>query len=193
MRKLGIQILCFAGMLFLTGCGSNKIEETTLSVDKKGGIELVTVTQFPESKYSLQELTTMIQEEKEAYNSRAGAEAVILKSAQTEADMAYVDMAFADDAAYSGFSGALLFTGTISQAYDADYGLEISLKSADGSQSVGKEELMAMPESHILILEENLRVRLPGKVLYMSEGVEQTESKNEVSVSGDALHYIVYE
>lgn len=194
MQRKWIPALLLAASLLLTGCaGKDRIDTTTLSVLKDGSLELLIVKEFQESLYSLEGLNDMILQEKGAYNETAGKEAVVLKSSEVKNDIVYVDMVFEDDQAYAGFSDGLLFNGTIGEAYDAGYGLEISLKSPESGTVIGKEELMGIPEAHILILEENMNVRLPGKVLYVSDGVTEAGRKREVSVAGDALHYIVYE
>ena len=176
-------ILCLAAML--TGCGREpEVTETTIEVKKNGQVVHTIIEDFSESYYNLDELESTIQQACDTYNASAGKEAVVLKAAEEN-----------DDSAYSAFNKLALFVGTVKDAFNAGYDLNVTLSSLKGDgEQIGKEDLLKMGEKHIAVVREAVNVRVWDKVRYGSEDVEATANAKTVSVTdADMLTYILFD
>ena len=185
-------ILCLAAML--TGCGREpEVTETTIEVKKNGQVVHTIIEDFSESYYNLDELESTIQQACDTYNASAGKEAVVLKAAKENDDHTVtVVMQYADASAYSAFNKLALFVGTVKDAFNAGYDLNVTLSSLKGDgEQIGKEDLLKMGEKHIAVVREAVNVRVWDKVRYGSEDVEATANAKTVSVTdADMLTYI---
>lgn len=185
-------ILCLAAML--TGCGREpEVTETTIEVKKNGQVVHTIIEDFSESYYNLDELESTIQQACDTYNASAGKEAVVLKAAKENDDHTVtVVMQYADASAYSAFNKLALFVGTVKDAFNAGYDLNVTLSSLKGDgEQIGKEDLLKMGEKHIAVVREAVNVRVWDKVRYGSEDVEATANAKTVSVTdADVLTYI---
>ena len=133
-------ILCLAAML--TGCGREpEVTETTIEVKKNGQVVHTIIEDFSESYYNLDELESTIQQACDTYNASAGKEAVVLKAAKENDDHTVtVVMQYADASAYSAFNKLALFVGTVKDAFNAGYDLNVTLSSLKGDgEQIGKE------------------------------------------------------
>lgn len=187
-------VLCLAAML--TGCGSEpEVTETTIEVKKNGEVVHTIVEDFSENYYDLDELTSTIEQACDTYNASAGKEAVTLKSAEKSDNAVKVVMQYADASTYSAFNKLALFVGTVKDAFNAGYDLNVTLSPLAGDDGqIGKEELLGMGEKHIAVVREAVNVRVWGKVRYGSEDVEATADAKTVSVTdGDMLTYILFD
>ena len=166
-------ILCLAAML--TGCGREpEVTETTIEVKKNGQVVHTIIEDFSESYYNLDELESTIQQACDTYNASAGKEAVVLKAAKENDDHTVtVVMQYADASAYSAFNKLALFVGTVKDAFNAGYDLNVTLSSLKG---------------------DGEQIRVWDKVRYGSEDVEATANAKTVSVTdADMLTYILFD
>ena len=188
-------ILCLAAML--TGCGREpEVTETTIEVKKNGQVVHTIIEDFSESYYNMDELESTIQQACDTYNASAGKEAVVLKAAKENDDHTVtVVMQYADASAYSAFNKLALFVGTVKDAFNAGYDLNVTLSSLKGDgEQIGKEDLLKMGEKHIAVVREAVNVRVWDKVRYGSEDVEATANAKTVSVTdADMLTYILFD
>ena len=84
-------------------------------------------------------------------------------------------MQYADASAYSAFNKLALFVGTVKDAFNAGYDLNVTLSSLKGDgEQIGKEDLLKMGEKHIAVVREAVNVRVWDKVRYGSEAVSYT-------------------
>lgn len=198
MRKglaLVLAIACMA--IGLTGCGGSDsaVTATTIEVKKDGSVVHTIVEDFTEAYYDMQELQNMVQTACDSYNAAAGAGTVTVEeTAETEGVLTVV-MKYKDAAAYAGFNKLALFAGTVKDAYNAGYDLNVTLYSLqDEADTIGKEEILGMGEKHIVILREAVDVRVWNKVLYASGDVLATGDSRTVMVGDNtALTYILFE
>lgn len=182
----------------LAGCGSSGdsvVTDTTIELKKDGRVIHTIVEDFSEDYYDLQELQELIQSACDSYNASAGADAVTVSDMTEEEDVLTVRMAYKDAAAYAGFNKLALFAGTVKDAYNAGYDLDVTLYSIrDDSESIGKEEILGMGEKHIAIVREAVDVKVWNKVLYASGDVLPTgDSKTVMVGDSSALTYIIFE
>ncbi|MBO5165731.1 MAG: hypothetical protein J6B90_03900 [Lachnospiraceae bacterium] len=161
----------------MAGCGTTKepLDVTHLQIDEAGVITHTMIEDFDTSVYDVAELQAMIQEEIADYDNEFQAGNVSLVSAamsETESNKLIVTMQFSDASAYSDFNDIDLFFGTVAEVGEKGYTLEdlVFTDASDATKTVGFSELDT--SGHILIVEENIPVELPYKVLYTSGNVE---------------------
>lgn len=198
MRKNLILIL--AAVLIaagLTGCNSRDadVTETTIEVKKNKTVVQTIIEDFSEPYYDLDSLTSEISGSIEAYNEKSGKQAVTLTAAEAKDGIVKVVLTYQDSQAYSGFNKLAFFAGSIKDAYNAGYNLDVQLQDADASgEQIGKAELLSMGDKNVVILREALNVKVWGKILYYTEDVTKTDAKQTVRVSDDnRLTFIVFD
>lgn len=186
--------LCIAA---LTGCNSipeiDKVEESTLYISKEGSITAFLVDTFEKSYYDQNELEAMIQEEIKEYGQSVKLSRISSKSMiDTGIDGIIVQMEYADGISYTGFNGKKLFYGTIAEAYEAGYKINVIVKDmSDASKVISESEIKAMSDKHILIVEENIKVSVPSKILYVSGGVSVLKNTEAVVNHETGYSYII--
>lgn len=198
MRKCLALMLVIAGIaMSLTGCTSDDsaVTETTIEVKKNGSVVHTIVEDFSEDYYELEDLRTTIQSACDTYNGRAGRDTVTVGSLEESEGVLTAVMNYKSTSAYAEFNKQALFAGTIKDAYNAGYDLDVTLFPAQEADTpVEKEELLAMGEKHIVILREAVDVMVWNKILYFSDSVIRTNNKKMVTVTDDSkLTYIVFE
>lgn len=189
--------------VLMTGCGKedtaaeNNQPMTSISIQKDGDIENVIVTEFSQAYYNVDGLTSMIRENIAAYQKeKAGAKIVLdtCELSRDAEDMVRVKMTYGNGEDYTGFNRKTLFAGTIQEAYESGYDLNISLKSLtdDSAEKIGRTELLSMGTNHIVILEESLRVELFDEVQYASDNVTRINKKTVDVAPSEGYSIIVF-
>lgn len=178
----------------LAGCTEKKSGEAVagLQIDKNGRIISHIVEAFDKDYYTIEGLEAMIQKETAEYNAQKP-EAVTFQSAELsgEGDIV-VTMQFASAEDYRAFNGSVLFYGTIAQAKEEGFSLDTEVVSvSDGTKKLGKADMEAMPDSHILIVDESVQISLPDKVLYMTEGTELLNGKSIRAGQEAKMTYVI--
>ncbi len=196
---------------------------SVITLKKDGSIEYRLVEDFGED-YSEDALKSLIDESITAYQKKAAQAQVRLKGCQkNKEDRLAVEMTFGDWNAYAGWNNYFLdymyasemgmdtaaiegstdgfFAGTISDAYNAGYGLEVTLNAVsekNAKQTVSKSDLLGMGDTHIVILErgsddEPVSVECFGEILYVSDGVSVTGKKSAQVDAMDGYGMIVFQ
>lgn len=188
-------VMAVAGLaLLLGGCAfGGQIDTTTISVDKKGVVTETIVESFEKDYYDITGLETMVSGEITTYNNAAGSEAVKLKSCEEmDTQQVKVTIEYVSSNDYTNMNDRELFCGTVSDAYSAGYEFT-AMKSEDG-QSIEGTKILELGEKGMVISEEALSIRVPGKIVYVSEGVNMVgENTAVLPDDGDKLSYIIYE
>ena len=177
-RLTALLSLCF---IMLAGCGRSGVPAAitvpTISVSDKGAVTSYLVSDFDKDYYDIDELHSMAEEEAAQYNSSHNAPQdspyVSVESVEMASDKsarAVVTMKFKNTEAYGGFNGTTLYYGTIAQAHEEGFDLDVELVSVKDGASVGRKEIYDMSARHILIINEKLNVVCPKKPLYISKG-----------------------
>ena len=210
-KKAAVMIL-LAG-LFLWGCGDNQsgdgemeveaAEEIAarLEVGKDGSITETLVEDFAEAYYDEESLRSMILSETAEFNRNHADANVSVGKLEREDGAVTVQISYPSAEIYSEYNtdeynSKKLFCGTIKEAYDAGYSLDVSLQDSRGENTIGKQELLEMGEQYILISENPIQVQVPGKIQYASSNVT-VSGKSEARMSGDEeaseTYYVVYQ
>lgn len=196
----GLMCLC---ILLLTGCGQSAavsaITVPTISVSDKGAVTSYLVSDFDKDYYDITELSSMVSEEAAQFNSAhktaEGKDSVIVESVETTQDgsaKAVVTMKFADLSAYEEYNETKLYYGTIAQAHEAGYDLDVELQSVKDSAAIGRKEIYEMSTRHILIVNEKVVVICSRKPLYISSGAVLNSDGSVDVTQTEGSAYIIF-
>ncbi len=180
MRKAFAAVLTAAALFAAAGCGGvdgdPPPDRSLLQIKKNGRVEQTIVEPFDREYYDLEELEDMIQQSCQEYNDRMGRGRVSAKRASLEDGVLTVEMRYKSAEDFADFNGQAMFVGTVDQARDAGYQLDMSLESAD-AQLPGADlrTLLSMGDSHLLLWRGEGDVSVWGEILYYSSGVELSE------------------
>lgn len=174
--------------LSMTACAQEEVsveEELTnsLSVLEDGSIESVIVEDFKESYYNVDDLNKMIQETIAVYRKEDPDSTITLETCEKVDQKVKVVLKYNNAEAYSGYNSESLFVGTVQEAYEEGYDLNVALTGTDKEATkIARQELLGMGENHILIMENTidegtLRVNCYDTILYTGDGVTPIEKK----------------
>lgn len=178
----------------LVGCGkvNTAYDSGTIVIQKTGDILGVIVESFSKPNYSAQELQTMAEKEIAEFNDSKGKEAVTVQDFLEKDGRVSSTYWYEDAAIYTEFNKKQLFFGTVADAKDNGYSFDTTLISTEeGGESIGEEEILAMSDMHIVILEEPVQVNTYGKILYMSDQIQLLDKKSAKVTSTDELSYML--
>lgn len=184
-------MVCIACLL----CACQKetdVDTNTVIIDKKGQITEAIVEEFNQPYYDLDELKSNIEGQIASYNTQSGSEeTVTLDNIELTDQTVHVNITFADHNAYTGFNEKELFAGTVADAYSAGYEFP-QMQQTDGT-AISQADVLELGEKHVVILEEQQQVRVPGKITHTSEGVSLVDDKTAVNLNEGQKAFIIYE
>lgn len=170
------------GAVLLAGCGAptvpDVVEQTSLIIDKEGGVVSHMVDVFDKAHYNLNELREMAGQEVAAFNTanQTGATPLVTMNAVETVEGSKVRVTYSYDSAktYEAYNNSTLFYGTVAEAKAAGYdfdSLNQVLFDAKGEDSIVSSELdnNKMSDKHVVLLAEKTRVYCPIKVGFASE------------------------
>lgn len=187
-----ICISCF--LVLLCACAGNPAdaEETTITVSKKGRVFERIVESFGKDYYNIEELKGEFSRSVSDYNNSIGDEEISLKNIELKESKVYVDLDFKGPSDYEKFVGETLFIGTISDAYDEGYRMDVTLKGVKSGDKIGKVQIMGMKDKNIVILSEHVRVRTFDDIAYVSANVDVIDDREaRVLSESDGLAYLI--
>lgn len=195
-RTLSLLLVLSCMAVLLAGCGKEETSEdvTRLEMKKSGEVIHTIVEDFSQPYYDMEELTADIQSQVDEYNAKAGSEKITLKQAENEEGTVRVVMTFSKPEDYTGFYRQALFCGTVKEAFEAGYDLDVELNSAkaDGG-TINKQDILDMGERHIVVVREAVTVIPYAEILYASDDVTVSENRKEaVTSNGESLSYIIF-
>lgn len=194
-KKRIIAAAILAGLsLTLFGCGASPTEgKSGREIRKDGTIEAVIVTPFDENYYSVADLKTMIDEEVSDYNfDHAGDKVSPGELNCTEGVLTCV-MSFTSDEDYAEFNSRRFVVEDFATAMASDL-VKISVKNVKDLTQADLNTVTDGSKLSVLITDEPGYVIFPGKVRYISDGVEVLDKKTvNVIEDMDGLAYIIYE
>lgn len=193
-QKRRAVLLSLLAVFVFCACGQNtETEETSVRIEKDGTVTNTIVEEFDESLYDVGALKSMVLSEAAAFNNTAGEKSVSVDKLETKDGKVIVGMTFAGASKYTEFNEKILFYGTVSEGCESGLDLDITLLSTkkDGG-SIGKEEILKMGDSPLVILEEPITVETPSKILYASENVAVLSANSaKVLDNGEAAYLIL--
>lgn len=205
MRKRKIMLLVLAFLLFvLNGCGKAQKEQEQEPSDtgaynvvdvKKDGSVINTIEEpFEQEYYSEERLKDLILSEVADYNQEAGESRVEVKKLSVKKNAVKLVMKFKTAEDFGAFNQHEFFYGSVADAYDAGYDMDIAWKENGGDGSITKAELLEMGSRKLIIAEgfqkEDIIVKASGKILYTG-GAAQAEGKDTAVFPQQELSYLV--
>lgn len=187
-----------------------KSDVTTLTVKGNGQIVLEEVIDLSKSGGSESELKSYVKNLVKDFDKDNGRDAVKIRRFSHVKGKMYVETRYKNAKTYSKFTGYTLYTGTVKGAMKSGYdfndafikvessGKGRALKYGKGdyidSTKVTKEE-----SDKVLIIRENIRVRIDGDLRYITDVATKVDCKDAVSIAQEdgnrdasVLTYIVY-
>ena len=197
---MGILVVLSFGVIACTN-GNETTEEkmmNSVSVFEDGSVKSVIIEEFSESYYNVDDLTKMILDTIAVYQKEDPDSSIELETCELLETQVKVVMKFNSAEAYSGYNCEELFVGTVQEAYDKGYDLNMTLTGTNKDAStIGRQELLEMGDSHIVIMENTidedaLRVNCYDTILYTGNGVSCIEKKKADVVPAEEFSVIVF-
>ena len=160
----------------LKGCGASA-DSSSLVLNKKGVITQTIVEEWDQEQYDKKELQDQIENQITEYGQK-----IELNSIKTKDGKITVKMTYQDLASYVDYNQVTLFHGTVSQCQASGYLLEGDFKDAKGEPVDRTQVLNIGDKCVVLVFQEPLSVKIPGKILYCSSSLELVSAK-EVKAS----------
>lgn len=195
MKKIiSMMTVSVLAVSILAACGSGDDEKVSgREIHKDGSVTGRIVREFDETLYSVDGLKSMMDEEIRSYNfDHAGDHITAGEVTCTEGILdCVIEYASADD--YAEFNSRRFVIESFEEAMASDI-VKVSVKSVKDMAQTDLNTLDKTEALYVLITDETGQVTFPGKVLYVSDGVDPV-SKKQINVTDnmDGLAYIVYE
>ena len=189
-----ILLILFVLTSVLCGCSASDDDyaETVIIVGKKGHVSERIVESFSKDYYDINELRGEFERSVSEYNESIGSEEIQLKGVDLKDDRVFVNIDFNGPSDYEHFVGESLFVGTVNEAYDNGYTMDVMLKGVEDGDKIGKVQIMGMIDKDIVILSEHARVRTFRDIAYVSANVDVIGPKEaRVLSESDGLAYLL--
>lgn len=200
--------LLFSAALWGCGEGAAGTEEaaaaagTEIEVLKDGSILETITEEFQKEYYDEANLRDMLLAEVESFNEGQEDGNITVDKFESADGKLTVEVKYPSADIYTAYNTdpynhKALFCGTIAEAQGAGYDFNISLTDAKGEKTIGKEDILGMGSSKIVIAESPSRVKVTGKILYVGENVT-VSGKNRADMQPDengesmGRYYVVY-
>ena len=211
MRKAGrltLFILTIALVLSLAGCGEFLKSVNSLEIDSGGNVKAFSISEFDKEYYSGTELRKQILDSVSEYNESAKDERISLNSCKVSKKKARVILKYKSLEDYASFNNVLAWSGTLTTAIENGYfDKSTAVISSDGtlkttigeleSKFGGKTASRRGNDLHVLIVEEPLMIKVPGKIRYTigdvtMEGGYAITGAGSLTTLLDEPCYIIY-
>ena len=206
-RRIGVicALMILAGSL--VGCGgSNKVSEdggivesNVAEIKKDGAVTNTIEEELDPDLYgdedSFKEFLVRVSNQ---YNSDAGADRVSIKKIDMKDDMLTLVMEYATAEDFGTFNEYPFFYGTVADAYENGYDLNLQFTSADGDSqaSITREELLEMGSRKTVIVQlpkdELLTVDTGSKILYYAGDAVTGVEKSKADMAGEGMACLVF-
>ena len=156
----------------LTACGKESAGVSSVSIDKDGKVTNVLYEEFDKDYYSLDELMNMAEDEISGYNAEYESPRITLSKAQILEDEAVAELIidFESVTDYSYFNQVDMFYGTVEEARNSGYELNLNLVDEKGDK-IDPSIIDRNPDRHIVITNDKTNIKTPYNIQFMSKGV----------------------
>jgi hypothetical protein len=176
MRKRAAALIILISFL-VSACGHiSGGSVSSLEIETDGTVRASSVESFDKDYYDADELEAEIRQAVETYNEKAGEERVYLDSSEVKNQTAKVVMFYKNAEDYAVFNSVTLWDGKLADAVSGGT-IDRSLQVKDVSDSEGDMTTVGNvldgkgKNDSLLILEEPLLVKVPGRIVCCSTGV----------------------
>ena len=197
--------IIFFLMLALSGCIKIEAENGTIfELNDDGRITQVIVDDADESVTG-EELENYINEKITEFQSDNNQESVSLEKCVVSGGRVNISLIYSSVSAYADFNNVKCFSGTVLEAYNAGYDFNQIFHDMNGEEIPYYELARYCRSGNVLILEENVEIRLPEEATAVSEQIDITddgrivanaassdESDNEYQATASSLQFVIY-
>ena len=193
-RKLYAALIVLAAVGMTTACGTSfEADESTVYITKDGNVIGADIEDFNKDYYDEEELKAYITESIENYVESNGDGSLELQKFQTESSeedgvTAQLYLNYATYIDYALFNDVTLFAGTVEQAQQEGYTFDQDfVKVEDGAAAGGMDvqELLSEQGVQVVVIGEEIAVRVDGEILCVSDSNAEITGKNTVQVHYD--------
>ena len=193
-RSTALILTCALMICALTSCGKDVTEgKSVREIHKDGTITSTIVADFDETLYNVDELKSMMNEEIDSYNfSHAGEKVTAGEVTCTEGVLTCI-MNYATGDDYAEFNTRRFVIEPFEEALSSDL-VRISVNSVDDNTQTDLSAIKDTGKLSVFITDETGYVTFPGKVRYISHGVDVIGKKQiDVTEEMDGLVYVIFE
>lgn len=194
MKRRLLTIFIAALLLILSACsqGEEDFDETTISIEKRGKVSEHIVESFDKDYYDVEELKSEYAESIAQYNETIGGDEIKLRRIELKDSKVFVDIDFTGPSDYESFVAEKLFVGSVNDAYDNGYSMDVTLKGVEDGDKIDKVRIMGMSDKDIIILSEHVRIKTFKDIAYVSANVDVIDKRQaRVLSESDGLAYLI--
>lgn len=197
-RIEGIWVSICLLLLFLSGCGEIALQSgTNLELERDGGVMVTYIEEFPSDYYDLDELIQMNQEEVDAYNIKAGRNAVEIISTETDGSTVTLSMHYKSVDDYGNMNGGFMYHGTVAQGQNAGYRFDytfIDIKTGEKAAVMDWEKLQ---DHHLIVAkgpteDYSASIHTYKRIVYATDNVTVSEDGKTAVIKGNEQSIIVF-
>lgn len=164
--------------LFLTGCAGEPTV-STLCISKDGAVKSYIVEEFGEDYYDADELKSDVLEDVLNTNEVLKKTAIELTNYELAEGVLSATVEYQSAKAYEEFNDETLYVGLYEEAVAEGYKIVADIENDN---------------YHIVIFSEPIDVRVPKKIVYVSDGLQKTGKKTATVIDKEKeIYYIIYE
>ncbi len=162
----------------LTGCAGNP-NVSTMDIHKDGTVKSYIVEEFGASYYDAEELKSSVMEDILHTNELQEQNVIELLECELTEGILKATIEYQNAGAYESFNEETLFVGLWEEAVAEGYAVDANIENEN---------------YHIVIFTEPVDVKVPKKIVYVSDGLQKTSSKKvTVTDKEKEIYYIIYE
>ena len=195
MNKFKVFFLTTLLLFIFTGCSDDyraDISCNCVELEENGSVDAIIVEDFGEAYYSENELITMVNEEVNAFNASATSGTMSVKDHSVKEGILSLALNFSNTDAYNQYMPDSVFIGTLKDAYDAGMDFNRSLwVVGKGETTIGKNDLLKMENSKLIVVDGPYMVRCPSQIKYYSQGMYILDENTVVSDS-EGQFFVIY-
>lgn len=164
--------------LFMTGCAKEPMV-STMTIHKDGVVESYIVEEFSAPYYDAQELESSVLANIASVNEQYEQPAIELTGYELVEGVLKASIEYQNAEAYEEFNEETLYVGLWEEVVKAGYEIGAEIEN---------------DEYHVVVFSEPVDVRVPKKIVYVSDGL-QTIGRKAATVTNmeKEIYYIIYE
>ncbi|MBQ7677106.1 MAG: hypothetical protein IJT32_02610 [Lachnospiraceae bacterium] len=205
-RQRRIFLMCSAAVLLvlflfiLKACGffEKRSEVTTFAIHTDGSVTFEEVADVGDA--SGDEVRKFVKDAVKAYNKESKTKGVRIERFAEKDGHVYVRTYYKDADTYAAFTGLKCFAGSIADAKREGVDLSdvyVSVAEGQKGKTASIDEVLADGTKSVLMLEQNIRVVLPGTIFYVTDEATTVEDNAVLISTGDEETvvpvFIIYE
>lgn len=170
----------------IAGGSKETAEVSTLTFTAAGQVVFEEITDFDEEVYDKSDLKDYTEGLIESYNETDGSEAIVLDKFSVKDDTAYMKTTYADADTYTAFTSYIAYCDTVENAAEAGYDFADTFDEVvDGTKGATTDYDSASDFSglSVAILKQNVVVKVPGDIVYVSDRSTSIEAADTVSIT----------